>query len=362
MEARPASAPTLKQQKKQPPGEVMRATYAFTAQDDSQLSFRQGSSVKILEKGEAGDWWRASVDGQEGWIPSSYLEEPVEEASATEKPPPMLSRQASRLTPPVLSRQASRLTASSWRYFHRPRGSQSEDDWEAYDEKTNRLIADAQSGGAPWVKLNEKFVEVRFGPAATCDKLDDPLEVPPSTGIIQVNILSQDIRIVRRIPPVTYMPAAPPDAFSSSSAAFGAPPAAAAEDSIASSTASSAAPPPLQRALSSSSIAKGVKAARELLSTERTYVSNLGVVLEVFATPLRAWADEAGSGSSSAEIDGLFAGVGPLRALNKSLLAKLDAEAAKPEAEAHAAGVMLRFAPSLAQHEEHGQSGVLAWP
>jgi len=42
--------------------------------DAPKLSFSKGDLIQILEKHESG-WWLGSIDGNEGWVPSSYLEE-----------------------------------------------------------------------------------------------------------------------------------------------------------------------------------------------------------------------------------------------------------------------------------------------
>jgi len=48
------------------------ALFDFEATADDELSFSEGQRIKILEQSETG-WWLASLNGQEGWIPSNYI-------------------------------------------------------------------------------------------------------------------------------------------------------------------------------------------------------------------------------------------------------------------------------------------------
>ncbi|TRY58429.1 hypothetical protein DNTS_002057 [Danionella cerebrum] len=45
--------------------------YDFTASADDELSFRKGDVIKIL--GTTGDWFRAEINGVEGFVPRNYL-------------------------------------------------------------------------------------------------------------------------------------------------------------------------------------------------------------------------------------------------------------------------------------------------
>jgi len=64
-----------------PPGQepvVCRAvaihTYVETDEEDdgSALTFTKGQEMDILEISE--DWWRARIDGVEGWVPEQYIQ------------------------------------------------------------------------------------------------------------------------------------------------------------------------------------------------------------------------------------------------------------------------------------------------
>ncbi|GMT10961.1 hypothetical protein PFISCL1PPCAC_2258, partial [Pristionchus fissidentatus] len=50
------------------------AEFDFTATDsDEELSFRRGQFLKVLEMDEDEHWFRADLDGKEGFVPKNYL-------------------------------------------------------------------------------------------------------------------------------------------------------------------------------------------------------------------------------------------------------------------------------------------------
>ena len=53
----------------------------FQAAADDGISFAVGQTVEVLEKAASG-WWYVTIDGREGWAPSSYLEKASGKAAA----------------------------------------------------------------------------------------------------------------------------------------------------------------------------------------------------------------------------------------------------------------------------------------
>uniref|UniRef100_A0A3B5QHL1 Osteoclast-stimulating factor 1 n=1 Tax=Xiphophorus maculatus TaxID=8083 RepID=A0A3B5QHL1_XIPMA len=53
---------------------LARARYDFSARDRTELSLREGDTIKILKKGQTG-WWKGEVYGRVGLFPSNYVEE-----------------------------------------------------------------------------------------------------------------------------------------------------------------------------------------------------------------------------------------------------------------------------------------------
>ena len=50
------------------------AKHDFNATADDELSFRKSQILKVLNKEDDMNWYRAELDGQEGLIPSNYIE------------------------------------------------------------------------------------------------------------------------------------------------------------------------------------------------------------------------------------------------------------------------------------------------
>uniref|UniRef100_A0AAX7VI11 Osteoclast-stimulating factor 1 n=1 Tax=Astatotilapia calliptera TaxID=8154 RepID=A0AAX7VI11_ASTCA len=54
---------------------VARARYDFSARDRSELSLREGDTIKILSKKGHSGWWKGEVYGRVGFFPANYVEE-----------------------------------------------------------------------------------------------------------------------------------------------------------------------------------------------------------------------------------------------------------------------------------------------
>jgi hypothetical protein len=72
------------------------AAFDYIGVDSSQLSFRAGDSITILDSNTADDWWFGKCSGQEGWFPKSYVKP---RAKPRPLPTPPSSRAASALNP-----------------------------------------------------------------------------------------------------------------------------------------------------------------------------------------------------------------------------------------------------------------------
>uniref|UniRef100_A0A914V7J0 SH3 domain-containing protein n=1 Tax=Plectus sambesii TaxID=2011161 RepID=A0A914V7J0_9BILA len=49
------------------------AEHDFSATADDELTFRKGQILKILNKDEDPNWYKAELDGAEGFVPSNYI-------------------------------------------------------------------------------------------------------------------------------------------------------------------------------------------------------------------------------------------------------------------------------------------------
>lgn len=52
--------------------EYCTANFDFAPQDDSELEFKRGNKILIIDKSDA-NWWKGSLDNKEGWFPSNYV-------------------------------------------------------------------------------------------------------------------------------------------------------------------------------------------------------------------------------------------------------------------------------------------------
>ena len=87
---RPPNNPTLSRK----PAFVTIADYI--GENESSLGFKEGESVEVIEKNEDG-WWYVSIQGREGWVPSTFIE--ASSPSSNRPKPPRPS------APPTLKRQ-----------------------------------------------------------------------------------------------------------------------------------------------------------------------------------------------------------------------------------------------------------------
>ncbi|XP_060598478.1 growth factor receptor-bound protein 2-like isoform X5 [Ruditapes philippinarum] len=51
-----------------------KCKHEFTATADDELSFVKGDLVKILSKDEDQNWYKAELNGKEGYVPNNYIE------------------------------------------------------------------------------------------------------------------------------------------------------------------------------------------------------------------------------------------------------------------------------------------------
>ncbi|ORX53664.1 hypothetical protein DM01DRAFT_1336195 [Hesseltinella vesiculosa] len=75
-----------------------KAIYPFETDQDGELAIEMGDLIEVIEQDDNG-WWLAKKNGKEGWVPSNYLEEVVEEKPT---PPPPAPPARTRRPPPAI--------------------------------------------------------------------------------------------------------------------------------------------------------------------------------------------------------------------------------------------------------------------
>ncbi|XP_028300397.1 proto-oncogene vav [Gouania willdenowi] len=60
---------------------VVKARYDFSARDRSELSLREGDTIKILSKKGHSGWWKGEVYGRVGFFPANYVEDDSSDTS-----------------------------------------------------------------------------------------------------------------------------------------------------------------------------------------------------------------------------------------------------------------------------------------
>ncbi|XP_076808542.1 osteoclast-stimulating factor 1-like [Clavelina lepadiformis] len=58
---------------------VYKAMWAYTAQHVDELTFEEGDRIYITDQSESG-WWKATVKGKAGLVPSNYVAEDIADA------------------------------------------------------------------------------------------------------------------------------------------------------------------------------------------------------------------------------------------------------------------------------------------
>jgi len=53
--------------------ESFKALYSYDATNDTELSFHEGDTIKVLQKDDSG-WWYATIGDQQGFVPENYVE------------------------------------------------------------------------------------------------------------------------------------------------------------------------------------------------------------------------------------------------------------------------------------------------
>ncbi|KAI9144606.1 P-loop containing nucleoside triphosphate hydrolase protein [Paraphysoderma sedebokerense] len=93
----PAPAPRVpaRSNAPQPRKDMFKAIYEFRKEEEGELTVQGNEIVEILDKDENGWWLARNSSGEEGWVPSNYLEE-VKSGQAPAPPPRRPSAPASR--------------------------------------------------------------------------------------------------------------------------------------------------------------------------------------------------------------------------------------------------------------------------
>lgn len=118
---RPYSSPAQARQKKS-----AYVTIAdFIGTEPSSLSFNEGANVQVIEKSEEG-WWYVKISGNEGWVPSTFIEKTTNQPDRPQPPRPV--KRAKPLPPPV------RVSSNSYR-------ATSDYDTPVYEDSGISLVA-----------------------------------------------------------------------------------------------------------------------------------------------------------------------------------------------------------------------------
>ncbi|XP_044878126.1 proto-oncogene vav-like isoform X4 [Mauremys mutica] len=56
-----------------------KARYDFCARDRTELTLKEGDTIKILSKKGQQGWWKGEIYGRVGWFPANYVEEDYSE-------------------------------------------------------------------------------------------------------------------------------------------------------------------------------------------------------------------------------------------------------------------------------------------
>jgi hypothetical protein len=93
----PAPAMVKKAPPAQRPRVQAKALYDFDAENQDELSFREGDMLNIMEQADP-NWWEAELNGRRGKVPTNYLE--VMKSAPPATPPPRAQPPANPTAPP----------------------------------------------------------------------------------------------------------------------------------------------------------------------------------------------------------------------------------------------------------------------
>ena len=91
------------------------------------LTFRAGDRIRVIEAREAGGWWAGSLDGRQGWFPSSFCrieDEPEEDlldlSGSSTQPSPQRAKQPSSnlIGEPIAAEEAKPAAAAASFFSH----------------------------------------------------------------------------------------------------------------------------------------------------------------------------------------------------------------------------------------------------
>lgn len=84
------------------PAQSRKGTYVtiadFIGNDEGSLSFKEGATVDVLEKTEEG-WWYVSIKGNEGWVPSTFIEKTSNKPDRPKPPKPSHNKKPPPIQP-----------------------------------------------------------------------------------------------------------------------------------------------------------------------------------------------------------------------------------------------------------------------
>ena len=60
------------------------AKHDFKGQSETELSFKTGARITVINRREPGDWWKGECDGKRGFFPSSFCEICAEDLASRE--------------------------------------------------------------------------------------------------------------------------------------------------------------------------------------------------------------------------------------------------------------------------------------
>uniref|UniRef100_A0A5S6QG63 SH3 domain-containing protein n=1 Tax=Trichuris muris TaxID=70415 RepID=A0A5S6QG63_TRIMR len=166
--------------------EYVRANYAYTAENDDELSFKAGDIITVLSKEcEDPGWWLGELNGVQGVFPDNFVSAISPEEATGKVQPPVVPLKPAKPCPSVPTEPGKGAKSATIAGYHGSKLPQTE---EAADRKPDASASKAEA--APAVPVNAEKMD-KIGafrlPLFSKQKNSKVVEPPPDADVAKAD-------------------------------------------------------------------------------------------------------------------------------------------------------------------------------